>query len=519
MGLQVFRMDVKRTGITLKPNNSRVVMRPFEPTSEQRFEKIVARVASLSEAEVDHKLDTVMREFRGRHQKTREFFLHRFEQVRRHLLTDQPVSEARRLLIGSYFTQEYALESAALFNPSMVWHPDQSRLPEGSRRFIVSLRATGEGHISSITFRSGVIDAENRILMDEPTRFVTAPELVPNALYEKALFQRKLAELGVNGPLTEQTIAALFDKFTLRDLEQTLRNVLRQNRSRQREFEPIAHTMLVLAKSNYEIRFSPEQNVSERLIFPSSPSETNGIEDARFVRFTHEDGRVCYYATYTAYDGRTILPQMLETDDFLHFRVDTLNGPEVRNKGFALFPRMVNGQYAMLSRQDNENIFLMYSEMPHFWYTKELIAKPTYPWEYVQLGNCGSPIETEAGWLVLTHGVGPMRKYAMGAFLLDLDDPSRLIGRLKTPLLEPDANEREGYVPNVVYSCGGLVHGRELVIPYAMSDYASTFATVSLDEVLDALTGRRAAHRTSAMASSSSRSENAATAVAASAAP
>jgi predicted GH43/DUF377 family glycosyl hydrolase len=283
-------------------------------------------------------------------------------------------------------------------------------------------------------------------------------------------------------------MAALGDHFTLADLDRTLKLVLKSHRTRQREFEPVAHTMLVLARANYEIRFDPSLNVSERIIFPSSPTETNGIEDARFVRFTHDDGRVCYYATYTAYDGRVTLPQMLETEDFLHFKVGTLNGPEVRNKGFALFPRMVNGQYAMLSRQDNENIYLMYSDLPHFWYTKELIARPTYPWEFVQLGNCGSPIETAAGWLVLTHGVGPMRRYAMGAFLLDRDDPARLIGRLEAPLLEPDANEREGYVPNVVYSCGALVHGRDLVIPYAMSDYASSFATVPLDDVLNAMT-------------------------------
>lgn len=481
-------MDVKRTGIVLRPNNSRVVIRPFEVANETRIERIMARIASLSEAEVELQLDSVMRDFHARHQRTREFFLYRFEQVRRHLLTDGPISESRRLLIGSYFTQEYALESAALFNPSMVWHPDQLGLPEGSHRFILSLRATGEGHISSITFRSGVIDAENRIRVDEPTRFVTAPELVPNALYDTALFHRKLTELGINGPLTDQVVSALGEQFTLGGLEHTLGNVLRHNRARSREFEPIAHTMIMLAKANYEIRFSPELNVSERIIFPSSPTETNGIEDARFVRFTHDDGRVCYYATYTAYDGRVVLPQMLETEDFLHFKVSTLNGPEVRNKGFALFPRMVRGQYAMLSRQDNENIFLMYSDMNHFWYSKELIARPTYPWEFVQLGNCGSPIETEAGWLVLTHGVGPMRKYAMGAFLLDLEDPARVIGRLKTPLLEPDANEREGYVPNVVYSCGALAHQGELIIPYAMSDYASTFATVSIDAVLDAMT-------------------------------
>jgi predicted GH43/DUF377 family glycosyl hydrolase len=484
---EVDAMEVKRTGIVLKPNNSRVVIRPFEPTSEHRFEKIIARVASLPEPEVDRLLEGVMREFHGRHHRTREFLLRRFEQVRKYLLTDQPLGESRRMLIGAYFTQEYALESAALFNPSMVWHPDQEGLPEGSRRFILSLRATGEGHISSITFRSGVIDDQNRIRMDEPTRYVTTPDLVPNKLYDKTLFHRKLTELGTNGPLTDQIMAALGDHFTIHDLESSIQNVQKYNRSRQREIEPIAHTMFVLAKANYEIHYVNQLDISERLIFPSSPTETNGIEDARFVRFIHPDGRASYYATYTAYDGRVIFPQLLETDDFLHFKVNTLNGPEVRNKGFALFPRLVNGQYAMLSRQDNENIYLMYSDMPHFWYTKELIAKPTFPWEFVQLGNCGSPIETEAGWLILTHGVGPMRKYALGAFLLDRDDPSRLVGRLETPLLEPDASEREGYVPNVVYSCGAVVHGQSLVIPYAMSDYASTFATVSLDHVLNAM--------------------------------
>ena len=481
-------MDVKRTGVILRPTNSRVVIRPFEVPNDNRVEKIIARVAALAEADVERLLEGVMQDFRLRHQRTREFFLHRFEQVRKHLLTDQPLSENRRLLIGSYFTLEYALESAALFNPSMVWHPDQSGLPAGSRRFIVSLRATGEGHISSITFRSGVIDAANQIKIDEPTRFVVAPDLVPNVLYEKPLFYRKLTELGIDGPFTDLVMAALGETFPLDDLSRAVRNVLRHNRARQHEFEPIAQTMVVLARANYEVRFDPRLNVSERIIFPSSPTETNGIEDARFVRFAHPDGRACYYATYTAYDGRVTLPQMLETEDFLHFKVSTLNGPEVKNKGFALFPRMVNGQYAMLSRQDNENIFLMYSDMPHFWYTKELIAKPTYPWEFVQLGNCGSPIETEAGWLVLTHGVGPMRKYAMGAFLLDLNDPARVIGRLEAPLLEPNADEREGYVPNVVYSCGAALHGRELVIPYAMSDYASTFATVPLDDVLNAMT-------------------------------
>jgi predicted GH43/DUF377 family glycosyl hydrolase len=298
---------------------------------------------------------------------------------------------------------------------------------------------------------------------------------------------RKLAELNVDGPFAGHVLATLGDQFTLADLQSAVHRALQQSRPRHHELEPVVQGMLTLAKANYEISYSSEQHISERIIFPSSPTEANGIEDARFVQFVEDDGSIRYYATYTAFDGKVILPQILETDDFLRFKISTLNGSEVRNKGFALFPRKVRNLYAMLSRQDNENIYLMYSDMLHFWYTKELIAKPTYAWEYVQLGNCGSPIETDAGWLVLTHGVGPMRKYALGAFLLDIEDPSHVIGRLEVPLLEPDANEREGYVPNVVYSCGGLIHNRELVIPYAMSDYASTFATVSLDEVLGAM--------------------------------
>jgi predicted GH43/DUF377 family glycosyl hydrolase len=481
------RLSVRRTGIVLRPNNSRVVIRPFEPTSEQRFERIMARIMSLTEPEVDFLLQDVMSEFHSRHQRSRQFFQHRFEQVQKHLLTNQNLSENRQLLIGAYFTQEYALESAALFNPSMVWHPDQTGLPEGWRRFLLSLRATGEGHISSITFRSGTIDTENRIRMDEPTRFVTAPEQVPNTLYDKTLFFRKLAELGVDGPFTGKVLATLADQFTLEELQRAIASAVHQSRPRHQENEAVVQGMLTLAKANYEIGYSPEQGISERVVFPSSPTEANGIEDARFVQFHDDDGSARYYATYTAFDGKVVLPQILETDDFLHFKVSTLNGPEVRNKGFALFPRKVNGLYAMLSRQDNENIYLMYSDNLHFWYTKEMIAKPTYSWEFVQLGNCGSPIETDEGWLVLTHGVGPMRKYALGAFLLDLDDPSRVVGRLDIPLLEPDANEREGYVPNVVYSCGAVIHNRELVIPYAMSDYASTFATVSVDDILGAM--------------------------------
>ena len=480
-------MEVNRTGITLRPNNSRVLFRPFEPTSQDRVLKIIARVMSIDDARVSRLLAEVMQEFQGRHQRLQNFFLERFESVRHHLLTDESLNDERRLLIGAYFTNEYSLESAALFNPSMVWHHDQSGLPEGSRRFILSLRATGEGHISSITFRSGVVDAGNHITVDNPTRFVTTPHIVPNPQYDKPLFLRKLIELGLAGGLTDQVMPLLDEQFTISQLEGAVQRVLREHRVTHPQWEQTAKGVIALAKSNYESFYEPEQSISERCIFPYSPTETNGIEDARFVEFHEDDGTTRFYATYTAFDGKVVLPQLLETDDFLRFKISTLNGPEVRNKGFALFPRKIDGHYVMLSRQDNENSYIMFSDMLHFWYTKQLILKPTFPWEFVQIGNCGSPIETEAGWLVLSHGVGPMRKYSMGAFLLDLNDPARVIGRTPEPLLSPNENEREGYVPNVVYSCGAALHGRELIIPYAMADYATSFATVAVDQVLDAI--------------------------------
>src|SRR3954451_5536519 len=482
-------MDLKRTDILIKPNNARVLVRPFEFSDSQRAFRIVARVMSLTDDQVGQLVADLFTEFHGRHQKARQFILHRFEYARQYLLTDAPVSENRQLLIGAYFTQEYALESAALFNPSMIWHPDQAGVPVGSKRFILSLRATGEGHVSSITFRSGIVDSKCEITLDPTPRFVTTPDMEPNTDYDKALFQRKLVELGFGNGFVDQVMAMLEDFFTFDQLQSAVSAVRRKQRVRASEFDTVANAITALAKSNYEFTFSPEQSLAERAIFPYSPSQTNGIEDSRFVRFVEDDGSVRYYATHTAFDGRVTLPELLETDDFLRFRINTLNGPEVRNKGLALFPRKINGYYAMLSRQDGENIYLMYSDMLHFWYTKQLIAKPTYPWEYVQLGNCGSPIETPEGWLVLTHGVGPMRKYSMGAFLLDLEDPSRVIGRMQQPLLAPNENEREGYVPNVVYSCGGLIHNAQLIIPYAMSDYASTFAIVPVDRLLSHMKG------------------------------
>jgi len=397
------------------------------------------------------------------------------------------LSDERQLLVGAYFTHEYSLEAAALFNPSIVPHPDQSDLPSGSLRFILSLRATGEGHISSITFRTGYLDDQGAITIHAPTRYSLEPAQVPNASYEKGLFARKLQELGLVGDFTRQVLEGVGDAFTLDQLRTAIRLASEQLGARDQESAAVARKTLALAQSNYEVRFAPESRLSERVLFPVTPSQSNGIEDARFVRFLNEDGTRTYYATYTAYDGKLILPQFIETPDFCHFKFITLNGPVVRNKGMALFPRKINGVYAMLGRQDHENIYVMFSDHLHFWHTAELVLKPTFPWEFIQMGNCGSPIETEAGWLVLSHGVGAMRKYCIGAFLLDRDDPTRVLGRLRDPLIKPSENEREGYVPNVVYSCGSLVHGQQLVIPYAMSDYATTFATVSLDDVLAAM--------------------------------
>jgi predicted GH43/DUF377 family glycosyl hydrolase len=480
-------INVKRSKITLQPDRARVLIRPFRVTTEERAVKICARVLVLPESEVKSLLAEVMAEFDDRHHKIRDFLKRRFEQARPWLPTDRKLTEEQELLIGAYFSHEYSFEAAALFNPSIVPHPDQSDLPPGSLRFVMSLRATGEGHISSVTFRTGLVDAQGVIKINEPTRYSLEPAQAPNASYDRHLFERKLGELGLVGDVSRQAMQDLGDRFTLTELERGLKRAAQQFKAGDQETVAAMGKILLLAQSNYEVQFEPGSRLSERVLFPVTPSQSNGIEDARFVAFQNDDGSQTYYATYTAYDGRLILPQFIETPDFLHFKFVTLNGAAVQNKGMALFPRKINGQYAMLGRQDYENLYLMYSDHLHFWHTTQLLLKPAFPWEYVQLGNCGSPIETDAGWLVISHGVGPMRKYCIGAFLLDRDDPGKVIGRLREPLIKPDAEEREGYVPNVVYSCGSLVHEGRLVIPYAMSDYATTFATVPLAEVLGAM--------------------------------
>ena len=481
-------IEVRRSTVILDPDRTHVLARPFRLMSDQRSVKIAARVMALPENEVHTLLEGVRAEFGDRQLKIDEFLRRRFDEVSPCLLDGQQLSDERKLLLGGYFTHEYSVEAAALFNPSMVPHPDQAGVPSGSLRFILSLRATAEGHVSSIAFRSGVLDAASSITMDVPSRYSLEPMQVPNSTFEKPLFERMLRELCLVGVFNREVLNGLPDAFTLEELRASITRTAAQIPESERlTGKSIARETLMLAQSNYEVQFAPESDLSERVLFPVTPSQSNGIEDARFVLFHREDGTLTYYATYTAYDGRMILPQFLETSDFLRFKFITLNGPAVENKGMALFPRKIGGRYAMLGRQDAENIYVMFSDHLHFWHNMQLILEPRFPWEFIQLGNCGSPIETAAGWLVISHGVGPMRKYCIGAFLLDRDDPAKVIGRLPEPLIKPNPTERDGYVPNVVYSCGSLVHNGQLIIPYGISDYATTFAAMPVQQVLAAM--------------------------------
>lgn len=479
---------IRRNEVSLLPECARVIIRPFIPGEKWRIEGIIGRALALTDRQVTEELKTIQHEFESRHLDSEAVMLRHFKKVEKHLPAGEALSHERQVLIGALFSGEYALESAALFNPSIVPHPDQTGVPPGGLRFIMSLRATGEGHISSIEFRTGNISPKGVISIEPVSRFVSEPKIVPNPTYKKEPFILKLREMGFeNHHYTAAVLDPLGEEFTLGDLNRSIGTVRHEAKGPLLELRETLECIHWLADSNYELQFSDELAMSERIIFPVSPNETNGIEDARFVRFVEDDGMVKYYATYTAYNGHSILPQLIETQDFLHFRILTLNGSAVQNKGMALFPRRINGHYAMLSRQDDENLFIMFSDKPHFWNDPQFILGPSDMWNSVKIGNCGSPIETEAGWLVITHGVGPMRKYCIGAALLDLDDPTKVIGRLKGPLLSPEGEEREGYVPNVVYSCGSLVHGKDLILPFAVSDRASAIATVSLDDLLAAL--------------------------------
>jgi predicted GH43/DUF377 family glycosyl hydrolase len=421
---------INRRALYLRPDPARVIVRPFKPTTEPRdlnptdktrANHIVERVLNLDPQVAAGQLADVLENFQGRHRNLLKTFERRADEMEEALLAHCTFSEVQRQLIGAYFLHEYSFEASALFNPSIVPHPDQSGIPNGSLRFILSLRAVGEGHVSSLTFRAGAIAADGSIRVDPTARLATSPRI------------------------THRTAGPIGDEV--------------------------------------EFVFEPASDISERVIFPVTESQSNGIEDARFVQFS-DGGRTTYYATYTAYKGTSIRSELIETTDFLSFRMTPLQGAAARNKGMALFPRKIDGRYAMIARQDNENLYLIYSDDLYRWEGGQAILKPQFPWEFVQIGNCGSPVELEEGWLMLTHGVGPVRKYSIGAALLDKRDPSRVLARSSEPLLRPEPSEREGYVPNVVYTCGAMTHNDQLILPYAVSDTYSNFATIQISALM-----------------------------------
>jgi len=480
-------IQVKDTGTIFMPERQRVIVRSHIPFSESRIERIISRVLALKEEDVQKEFKCVLDKFSHRHHNFESLLERQFDSLRRFMPTDVLPSRERRLLIGSFFLAEYSFESVALFNPSIVPHPDQSGLPPGSLRFILTLRATGEGHISSLKFRSGCIDEDYNISIDDSSGFAIMAEMKANPLYDKICFARKLREMGVFSDFSNLIINSLSDEFTFAELMENVKIQIYNHQPLSEADSLVRDKIHWLARCNYEAQFEPSVPLSERVLFPLSPSEQNGIEDARFVLFTDDDGRKKYYATYTAYDGKAILPQLIETEDFVHFKMATLNGCAAVNKGMALFPRRINGRYAMVSRQDHENLFLMYSDNIHFWNEIIPLMKPSYPWEFVQIGTCGAPIETKEGWLLLTHGVGLFRQYSIGAILLDKEDPSKILGRLSEPLITWTENTRSGYVPNVVYTCGALPHKDKLVVPYAMSDQQITISLISLSALLEKL--------------------------------
>ena len=482
MSLKVTRKKVKILG-----DPGRVIAQPHLPGPSVRINNIIGRVLAMSDDAAERLLEQVLCDFAERHRDMHDIFRCHFDRVKEHLPAALPLNETKRQLIGAYFTKEYSIESAALFNPSIVPHPSQDGVPAGALRFIVSLRATGEGHISSIVFRSGILHSDSRIFFDPVSTYVETPSQHLDPDYDRHLFELKLNEMNACNEVTAWILKRLPEKFSYRTLIRVLAKFDYDHPAPNALQSETLRLVDWLARSNYETTFRAEYPISERVIFPASENERGGIEDARFVRFTEDNGTVLYYATYTAYNGFNILPQLIETRDFVTFNVSTLNGKAIQNKGMALFPRKIGGRYVMLSRQDGENTHIMFSDHLHFWQQSTILQEPTRPWEFIQVGNCGSPLETNAGWLVLTHGVGPVRQYCIGAMLLDLEHPEQILARLEEPLLTPREEEREGYVPNVVYTCGALIHNGELVIPYAMSDIHSGVATVDVDNLLSCM--------------------------------
>ncbi|MBO9202059.1 MULTISPECIES: glycoside hydrolase family 130 protein [Niastella] len=481
------KLQVNRINVRLDPDVRKVIPRFFN-TGDERSRTLIDRVMLLSDSQVNELLLQVQQEFYKRYSNIRLVFEMHFELVK-HLLTEKEclaLSFEKKLLIGSYFTMEYSLEHAALFNPSIVEDPDQSDTAAGEKNVIVSFRATGEGHISSLVFKRAKLDKNAKIHFEPSGKYMNQGRITQQKRNNKKAFKELLSQYPFPEEIRTDILNQLKDTFSYREIELILKNALQHIETGMAK-NKLKYDILSLVNTSYEVHFLQESLLSERVIFPATFTEKNGIEDARFIKFTAEDGAVTYFATYTAYDGSFILPHLIETKDFLHFKMSPLHGKAAVNKNLALFPRKINGQYAMISRVDGVNNYIMFSDDLYLWETAMLLQQPMYPWEFVQIGNAGSPVETEKGWLVITHGVGPMRKYCLGASLFDLNDPTKELGRLKEPLLMPDEDEWHGYVPNVVYSCGTIIHQNNLFIPYAISDYATSFATIPLSTLLQAM--------------------------------
>ena len=480
-------VEVKRLPILLERDSSRVITRFFSVGDDQRVRGILARLLMIPEATVVTLLAKLEDDYRPLHADIDDTFREHYAAVKQHITNQDAVSDARQRFIGACFTMEYAIESAALFNPSMVQAIDQSNVPPGSVRFLMSLRATGEGHISSIVFRRGLIDADGAVSVNPPGHYSRPARPATPDHFDKQGFVRQLQALDGQTTHAQAILDRLGDQFTRAELSAAIDDS-RKQATVTGELEESNDALLALTQANYQIPLEPDADISEAVVFPYSENERHGIEDLRLVRFTDDDGSERLYGTYTAYDGAHMFPQLLDYAVGQNVEVHLLTGQSAKNKGMALFPRKIGGHYAMIARLDNENLYYMESDDVRVWDEARLLCAPKFPWEVMQIGNCGSPLETEAGWLLLTHGVGPMRQYCIGAILLDPNDPSRVIGQTTEPLLVPTGSERIGYVPNVVYSCGGMIHAGKLILPYAMSDLATSIAVIDVRELLASLT-------------------------------
>lgn len=442
-----------------------------------RVKNMVKRVKDLNEEEADLYMQQVMKNFTSRHRNIEKTFLNHYSRIQdQHAKSLEYFSDKKKLLLGAFFTKEYSFQAAALFNPSIVPHPDQTNLKPGEQRFIMSLRATGEGHISSIVFQTGTVDKKN-IKLDKGSGYFSSLVRKPDMVYTKDFVSKRAATFPSFNAVALDYLPNL---FTYTEAHVIFKSISPHHSSHRHSIEIIENIL----DTNYGLESASQLPINETVIFPNAKAESMGMEDVRFVLFIDEKESV-YYGTYTAYDGRHIKTQLIETKDFNEFRIRTLYGAAISNKGMALFPEKVNGKYVMISRQGGEKIYIMFSDDLYLWKDFQLLMEPRYTWELLQLGNCGSPVKTDKGWLLLTHGVGAMRTYVISAILLDLNDPSKILGRLNKPLIEADKNDREGYVPNVVYTCGLMCHENLLIIPYAVSDSATAFATVELDALLN----------------------------------